>query len=131
MAISKEARGHGMEWEEGYCFSQALKVGDTIHISGQFSHDEAGNFVGTGDVEAQVRQAYENIKRLLSQYSAGVDNIVDEMIFVTDIKGSFDAVSRVRKEIYAGLVPPANTLVQVARLTMGRQLVEIKCTARL
>jgi 2-iminobutanoate/2-iminopropanoate deaminase len=46
MIISKDAKGLGMPWEAEYGYARAVKVGDTIYISGQLSHDEEENFVG-------------------------------------------------------------------------------------
>ena len=54
MAISKETKSLGMAWEKEYGYSQAVKVGDTIHLSGQVSHDDKGNIVGPGDMEVQM-----------------------------------------------------------------------------
>jgi 2-iminobutanoate/2-iminopropanoate deaminase len=46
MIISKDAKGLGMPWEAEYGYARAVKVGDTIYVSGQLSHDEEENFVG-------------------------------------------------------------------------------------
>ena len=62
MAISKDPKNLGMPWEKDYGYSQAVKVGDTIYVSGQVTHDDQGNIVGHGDMEAQMRQAYVNLK---------------------------------------------------------------------
>jgi 2-iminobutanoate/2-iminopropanoate deaminase len=48
-----------MPWEKEYGYAQAVKVGDTIYVSGQVSHDDKGNIVGRGDMEVQMRQAYK------------------------------------------------------------------------
>ena len=68
MTINKQTKNFGMPWEKEYGYAQAVKVGDTIYVSGQVSHDETGKIVGPGDMEAQMRQAYTNIKKLLAQY---------------------------------------------------------------
>jgi 2-iminobutanoate/2-iminopropanoate deaminase len=68
MTINKEAKSFGMPWEKEYGYAQAVKVGDIIYVSGQVSHDDKGNIVGRGDMETQMRQAYENIQKLLTQY---------------------------------------------------------------
>ena len=44
MAINKETKSLGMPWEKEYGYSQAVKVGDTIYLSGQISHDDSYNF---------------------------------------------------------------------------------------
>ncbi len=48
MTISKETRSLGMSWEKEYGYSQAVKVENTIFVSGQVSHDDNGNIVGLG-----------------------------------------------------------------------------------
>ena len=130
MTISKEAKSLNMPWEAEYGYSQAVKVGDTIYISGQISHDETGEIVGADDVEAQMRAAYVNIKKLLAEYGAGVENIVDETWFVTDIEAASAAAVKVRKEIYSGNPVAALTVVQIVRLAFPELLIEIKCVAR-
>lgn len=82
MTINKETKSLDMPWEKEYGYAQAVKVGDTIHVSGQVSHDDKGNIVGRGDMEVQMRQAYENIRKLLTQYGATLNNVVDETLFV-------------------------------------------------
>ena len=54
MAINKETKSLGMPWEKEYGYAQAVKVGETIYLSGQVSHDEEGNIVGLryGDSDA-------------------------------------------------------------------------------
>ena len=49
-----------------YGYSQAVKVENTIYVSGQVSHDDKGNIVGEGNMEAQMRQAYANIEKVTS-----------------------------------------------------------------
>lgn len=130
MTISKEAKSLGMPWEKEYGYSQGVKVGDTIYLSGQISHDETGEIIGVGDIEAQIRQAYANIKRLLAEYGAGVENIVDETWFVTDIEAGDAAAGKLRKEIFSGMPVAALTVVQIQRLAFPELLIEIKCVAR-
>src|SRR5688500_19980400 len=95
MAISKETKSLGMPWEKEYGYAQAVKVGETIYLSGQVSHDEAGNIVGLKDMEIQMRQTYANIQKVLAQYGATMDNIVDEVLFVTDMDLAFAAAVKI------------------------------------
>ena len=119
-----------MPWESSYVYTQALRVGDTIYISGQLSHDDDGNLIGTGDIEAQVRQTYMNIQKVLAMHGATVDNIVEEVVYVTNIPKTMEPLSKTRKEVFKGKIPPASTLVQVVRLSFDDQLIEIKCIAK-
>src|SRR5262249_14323192 len=96
MAISKETKNLNMAWEQEYGYCQAVKVGDTIYLSGQVSHDDKGNIVGLGDMETQMRQAYANVQKVLAQYGATMANIVDEVLFVTDMEAAFAAAVKCR-----------------------------------
>jgi len=110
-----------------------IKVGDTIYLSGQISMDGEGNVVGVGDLGAQVRQAYANMKEVLAKLDATMDDVVDEMFMVTDIEHAMskvDEVFAIRAEAYGGNPDVAQTMVQVAALGMPGLMVEIKCVAR-
>ena len=128
--INKEAKSLGMPWEKEYGYAQAVKVGDTIYLSGQVSHDDSGNIVGRGDMEAQMRQAYTNIMKVLAQYGASMDNIVDEILFVTDMNTAYAAAVKCREDIFFGTPVVASTIVQIQRLAFPELMIEIKCVAK-
>ena len=130
MTINKQVKSLGMPWEKEYGYAQAVKVGDTIYVSGQVSHDETGKIVGVGDMEAQMRQAYTNIKKLLAQYGATMDNIVDEILFVTDMNTAFAAAVKCRQNIFSGTPIVASTIVQIQRLAFPELMIEIRCVAK-
>jgi enamine deaminase RidA (YjgF/YER057c/UK114 family) len=143
MAINKEAKGLGMPWEADYGYAQAVKVSDTIYVSGQLSHDDKGNFVGPAPVddqgrirdhsnmEIQMRQTYANAKKLLAQYGATLDNVVEEVLYVTDMTAAFAVAGPVRKEAYGSDKPDvASTILVTPRLALPPQLIEIKFIAR-
>jgi 2-iminobutanoate/2-iminopropanoate deaminase len=130
LIINKETKSFGMPWEKEYGYAQAVKVGDTIYISGQVSHDDNGNIMGRGDMETQMRQAYANIKKLLAQYGATIENIVDEIVFVTDMDAAFAAAVKCRQEIFSGTPVIANTIVQIQRLAFPDLMIEIRCVAK-
>jgi 2-iminobutanoate/2-iminopropanoate deaminase len=131
MTIDKEARSFGMPWEKEYGYSQAVKVDNTIYLSGQVSHDDKGNIVGRGDMETQMRQVYENIKKVLAQYGATMDNVVDELLFVTDMDAAFAARVKCKQEVFSGNNPVlTSTIVQIQRLAFPELMVEIRCICR-
>ena len=131
MTISKEPKSLGMSWEKEYGYSQAVKVDNTIYVSGQVSHDDNGNIVGLGDMQAQMRQAYANIEKVLAQYGATLDNIVDEMLFVTDMDAAFAARVKCRQEVFSDKPVLASTIVQIQRLAFPELMVEIRCICKL
>jgi 2-iminobutanoate/2-iminopropanoate deaminase len=130
LIINKQTKNFGMPWEKEYGYAQAVKVGDTIYVSGQVSHDETGKIVGRGDIEAQMRQAYTNIKKLLAQCGVTMDNIVEEILFVTDMNTAFAAAVKCRKEIFSGTPSVASTIVQIQHLAFPELMIEIRCVAK-
>lgn len=130
MTIAKETKSLNMPWESKYGYVQAVKVGDTIYLSGQVSHDDKSNIVGLGDMEMQMRQTYANVQQVLAHYGATMDNIVDEVLFVTDMETAYTAAIKCREEIFAGAPVVASTIVQIQRLAFPDLMIEIKCVAK-
>ncbi len=131
MSVIKEAKNLGVRWEKEFGYSQAVKVVDVIYLSGQVSHDDEGNFVGLGEMETQMRQAYANVKKVLAKYGATMENIVDEVLFVTDMEAAFASAVRCRPEVFSGPPVLASTIVQIERLGFPELMIEIKCVAKL
>jgi len=130
MTISKETKTLNMPWEREFGYAQAVKVGDTIYLAGQVSHDEKGNFVGVGEMETQMRQAYANVARVLGEYGASMENVVDEILFVTNMETAFAARVNCREDVFGGFPALASTIVQIERLGFPELLVEIRCVAK-
>ncbi|MFL5574714.1 MAG: RidA family protein [Gemmatimonadaceae bacterium] len=143
MTPSKEAIGLGMPWEDAYGYAQAVRVGDTIYLSGQLSHDDAGNIVGPApldengkildhsNMETQMRQTYANAVKVLGRYGATLANVVEEVLYVTNMDAAFAAAGPVRKAAYGSERPAvASTILTTSRLALPAQLIEIRFTAR-
>ena len=144
MALRKDVKGFGMPWEDLYGYCQAVKVDDTIYVSGQLSHDEQGNLVGAAplddngkisdhsNMETQMRQTYANAKKILSEFGATLDNVVEEVVYVTDMDKAMEVAGTVRKEAYRSEKPQvASTIFVTPRLAFPAQLIEIKFIAKL
>jgi 2-iminobutanoate/2-iminopropanoate deaminase len=129
-APQKTTATHGMPWEAQYGYAQAVRVGDTIYVAGQVSHDEAGNVVGERDMEAQMRQAYRNAIKILGDLGATLAHVVDEILFVTDMEAAFLARVKMKDEVFDGRPNLASTIVQIERLAMPQLMVEIRLVAR-
>lgn len=113
--------------------ADGVQVGDTIYLSGQVSVDGEGSTIGAGDISAQVKQAYANVRTVLESFGATMADVVDETVFVTDIDGFLgrgDELFGLRAEMFGGDPQISQTLVQVARLGSADWLLEIKCIAR-
>jgi enamine deaminase RidA (YjgF/YER057c/UK114 family) len=144
MALRNDVKGFGMPWEDQYGYVQAVKVDDTIYVSGQLSHDEQGNVVGAAplddsgnirdhsNMETQMRQTYANAKKILGEFGATLDNVVEEVVYVTDMDQAMRVAGAVRKEAYGAEKPQvASTILVTPRLAFPTQLIEIKFIAKL
>lgn len=112
-------------------YSQGIKVdlGDKamILLSGQIALDVEGNPVAPGDIEAQTRFIFENIKMLLEHAGAGLEDVVKAQIFLTDMD-CYAQVSAVRNHYFA--VPqPVSTLVEISRTVAQGCDIEIEVMA--
>jgi enamine deaminase RidA (YjgF/YER057c/UK114 family) len=110
-------------------FSQALKVGDMIYVSGTTAWSEDGDF--PKDMEGQMRKTYATIAQSLAAFGATLGDVVEQTVFVTDMDAAL-AARHVRNEVYAacGDAFPASATVGVTRLGRPGLLVEIKVSAR-
>ncbi len=131
MAFRKDVKGFGMPWEEQYGYVQAVKVDDTIYVSGQLSHDDQGNIVGAAplddsgkildhsNMETQMRQTYANATKILGKFGATLENVVEEVLYVTDMDRAFAVAGAVRKEAYGSKQPEvASTILVTPRLAL-------------
>lgn len=110
----------------------AVKVGDTIYLSGMVSIDGDGQTVAEGDMVGQWRQAYGHVREALAQFGASMADIVDETVYVTDMRTTMQELKtlwQVRREAFGCEPAAGQTLVEVAGLASPRLLVEIKCVA--
>ena len=112
-------------------YSQAVRVetGDAvwIHVSGQIAVDLEGNLVGPGDVRAQTRQVFENLKAILAANGATFADVVKIGTYLTTLE-DLAGMREVRSE-YLTAEPPASTAVQVVALVVPDALIEIDLVA--
>jgi len=120
---------HLRELEVPFGYSQAVRVGDTIHISGSVSMDASGQLLAKGDMAAQLRNAYEDIRKTLAHFGATFGDVVEETIYTTDMDKLLAAAGTVRADVYKGADYPAGSWVGVTRLVDPDYLVEISVTA--
>ena len=71
----RKAHNPAWPWIENFRISQAVQVGDTIYVSGQGPLDSEGQLVGAGDMTAQSRQVFANIRAVLAEAGATMDDV--------------------------------------------------------
>jgi reactive intermediate/imine deaminase len=101
-------------------YSQAVRVGDTLYLSGQTPLDPASGELVAGDISAQAQQVFENLKAVLAAADASFDTVARVGIYLTDL-GNFNAVNEVMKQ-YFHEPYPARSTIGVAALPRGAQV---------
>jgi len=127
---TRETHTFGNFMEEAWGFAEGVKVGNTIYVSGQTGYDESFQ-IAVGDMEAQMRQAYATIAKVLGGLGSSLADVVDETLFVTDVTAAATHGLAVRTEVYGGVPRVASTLVEVNALGSPDMMIEIKCQARI
>ena len=108
-------------------YSTATLAGEMIYLSGMIGIDPAVQKPVEGGTLAQARQAFENIKTVLGELGATMNDVLKTTVYLTDI-GEFGEVNRLYAE-YFGPDYPARTCVEVSRLPLGLSI-EVECIAR-
>ncbi|MFY9550706.1 MAG: RidA family protein [Thermoanaerobaculia bacterium] len=111
----------------GYTHVVEAAGGRTLYISGQVAVDRGGDVVGAGDLKAQTRQVFENLRAALADSGATFDDVVKITVFMTDAS-QIQAFREIRDGYFTGELP-ASTLVQVARLARPELMIEIEAVA--
>jgi reactive intermediate/imine deaminase len=114
-------------YEDVIGFSRAVRVGDTVYVSGTVAWGDDGKLEGEGDVYAQARQALRNIERALAAAGATMGDVVRTRVYLTDM-GRWQEAARAHAETFAE-VKPAASMVEVSRLAEPAMLVEIEAVA--
>jgi enamine deaminase RidA (YjgF/YER057c/UK114 family) len=120
--------GFGVPWEDLANYSQAVRAGDLLFISGQLSHDADGNFLGEGDVEAQADTTLANLDLVLRHFGAQRSDIAEINVFLMDLRSNFAPAMAACKR-YFGDHRPASNVFGTAALALPQQLIEIAATA--
>ncbi len=111
----------------GYTHVVEVSGGRTLYVSGQVALDRTGAVVGRGDLKAQTKQVFENLKAALAACGATLDDVVKITVFVTDAS-QIQTVRDVR-DAYFTKDPPASTAVEVSRLVRPDLMIEVDAVA--
>jgi reactive intermediate/imine deaminase len=105
-------------------YSQAVRAGDTVYISGQIPLDPATGVLVSGDIEAEIRRVFDNLKAIAEAAGGTLANAVKLSVFLTDMT-HFAKVNEIMAT-YFSTPYPARAAVGVAALPRGAR-VEMEC----
>jgi len=110
-----------------YKMATRLEGGRLLYVSGQVAWDTNGNIVGKGDVRAQARQTFENLRGVLRAEGGDLSSLMKVTTYITRIE-DFPAVAQARSEVFQGELP-ASTLIVAKSLFHPDFLIEVEGVA--
>jgi enamine deaminase RidA (YjgF/YER057c/UK114 family) len=110
-----------------YKMGTRMEGGRLLYISGQVAWDTSGNVVGHGDVVAQARQTFQNLRGVLQAAGGDLGNLMKITTYITRTE-DVPAVAGARSEVFQGELP-ASTLIVVKSLFHPDFLIEVEGVA--
>jgi 2-iminobutanoate/2-iminopropanoate deaminase len=110
-----------------YKMGTRMEGGRLLYVSGQVAWDASGNIVGKGDVVAQARQTFQNLRGVLQAAGGDLGNLMKITTYITRAE-DVAAVGKARSEVFQGELP-ASTLIIVKSLFHPDFLIEVEGVA--
>ena len=125
--MSRTNYSSGAKWEDIVGYSRAVKIGNTIEVTGTVAVDANNEVVGWNDAYAQTRFIIEKIGAVLKKAGASLSDVVRTRMFVTDIS-RWEEYGRAHGEFF-GTIKPCTSMIEVKGLIDPDYLIEIEATA--
>jgi len=116
-------------WANKFGIAQGVRAGNTVYVAGQVAYEPGGKIAGKGDMAAQARQVFENIRSILEAAGGNTDDIVKVTAFLTDFNRIDEYVAVRREFLKPGTY--ASTGVEVSRLVHPDLMIEVEAIAEL
>jgi len=125
--MSRTNYSSGAKWEAIVGYSRAVKVGNTIEVTGTVAVDDNSKLVGGNDAYEQTKFILQKIEKVLERAGATMKNVVRTRMFVTDIS-RWEEYGKAHGEVFAD-IRPCTSMIEVKGLIDKDYLIEIEATA--
>ena len=117
----------GVKWEDIVGYSRAVKLGNTIEVTGTVAVNENNELVGGNSAYKQTRFILQKIEKVLAQAGASLKDVVRTRMFVTDIS-LWEEYGKAHGEFFEH-IKPCTSMIEVKGLIAPEYLIEIEATA--
>ena len=117
----------GARWEDIVGYSRAVKIGNTVEVTGTVAVDDNSNLVGGNSAYEQTKFIIQKIEKVLQKAGASLQDVVRTRMFVTDIS-RWEEYGKAHGEFFKD-IKPCTTMVEVSKLISPEYLIEIEATA--
>ena len=117
----------GTKWEDIVGYSRAVKIGNTIEVTGTVAVDDNSNLIGGNSAYEQTKFIIQKIETVLQKAGASLKDVVRTRMFVTDIS-RWEEYGKAHGEFFKN-IKPCTTMVEVSKLISPEYLIEIEATA--
>ena len=117
----------GAKWEDIVGYSRAVRIGNTIEVTGTVAVDENNNLVGGNNAYDQTKFILQKIEKVLQRAGASLNDVVRTRMFVTDIS-RWEEYGRAHGEFFKD-IKPCTSMIEIKGLIAPEYLIEIEATA--
>ena len=117
----------GAKWEDIVGYSRAVRIGNTIEVTGTVAVDENNNLVGGNNAYDQTKFILQKIEKVLEMAGASLKDVVRTRMFVTDIS-RWEEYGRAHGEFFKD-IKPCTSMIEIRGLIAPEYLIEIEATA--
>jgi enamine deaminase RidA (YjgF/YER057c/UK114 family) len=117
----------GAKWEDIVGYSRAVKIGNTIEVTGTVAVDENNNLAGGNNAYEQTKFILQKIEKVLERAGATLKDVVRTRMFVTDIS-QWEEYGRAHGEFFKD-IKPCTSMIEIKGLIAPEYLIEIEATA--
>ena len=117
----------GAKWEDIVGYSRAVRIGNTIEVTGTVAVDENNNLVGGDNAYDQTKFILQKIEKVLERAGASLKDVIRTRMFVTDIS-RWEQYGKAHGEFFKD-IKPCTSMIEIKGLIAPEYLIEIEATA--